>query len=460
MKRKALLYILPAVGAMLVASCSRNLEYEGEYDVKSYYNGSDPRDNLLSFDKDMQTVSLPFVGNVCLQEKAEVLVNVRATREVSSDEKLCFEVVGKDEKLVEAYKEKDFVAVDKVSFEETSLVLAAGKNMNASKLFIDTEGLKSDAVLPVKIKRNEDSQLRVSSNRSLQIVKIEGQQLVTPSKQYFELSAAVTKDGVKLEGEGKIEIAALSSSLFSGYKAKLVRDDEIVKDYPGRLKGYEIAPDNMFPNFESYSFDNLEKVDLSFQVQNATQFETAKKVVLPLKIVLVDKNGKQVELLKNKGDVLVQIEYYESNVIPAEDGDELGTALSKNGWTISTTPISSNVKRLLDGDEKGYGWWRRAGSGGKTDVLIDMQKSYSVQGFKFSNMPNSSPDPSPSAYRFFISEDGKEYTAISGVIKGNTEGGSYLFKVLDDYKARYVKVELTSSSTYVGLTEITVYGKE
>lgn len=459
MKRKALLYILPAVGAMLVASCSRNLEYEGEYDVKSYYNGSDPRDNLLSFDKDIQTVSLPFVGNVCLQEKAEVLVNVRVTREVSSDEKLCFEVVGKDDKLVEAYKEKDFVAVDKVSFEETSLVLAAGKNMNASKLFIDTEGLKSDAVLPVKIKRNEDSQLRVSSNRSLQIVKIEGQQLVTPSKQYFELSAAVTKDGVKLEGEGKIEIAALSSSLFSGYKAKLVRDDEIVKDYPGRLKGYEIAPDNMFPNFESYSFDNLEKVDLSFQVQNATQFETAKKVVLPLKIVLVDKNGKQVELLKNKGDVLVQIEYYESNVIPAENADGW-MSLPKNDWTISTTPSSYNVQLLLDGNEKGSGWYRYAGKGGKTDVLIDMQKSYSIQGFKFCNMPASYPDPSPSAYRFFISEDGKEWTAISGVIKGNTEGGSYLFKVLDDYKARYVKVELTSSSTYVGLTEITVYGKE
>lgn len=459
MKRKALLYILPAVGAMLVASCSRNLEYEGEYDVKSYYNGSDPRDNLLSFDKDIQTVSLPFVGNVCLQEKAEVLVNVRVTREVSSDEKLCFEVVGKDDKLVEAYKEKDFVAVDKVSFEETSLVLAAGKNMNASKLFIDTEGLKSDAVLPVKIKRNEDSQLRVSSNRSLQIVKIEGQQLVTPSKQYFELSAAVTKDGVKLEGEGKIEIAALSSSLFSGYKAKLVRDDEIVKDYPGRLKGYEIAPDNMFPNFESYSFDNLEKVDLSFQVQNATQFETAKKVVLPLKIVLVDKNGKQVELLKNKGDVLVQIEYYESNVIPAENADGW-MSLPKNDWTISTTPSSYNVQLLLDGNEKGSGWYRYAGKGGKTDVLIDMQKSYSIQGFKFCNMPASYPDPSPSAYRFFISEDGKEWTAISGVIKGNTEGGAYLFKVLDDYKARYVKVELTSSSTYVGLTEITVYGKE
>lgn len=459
MKRKAL-YILPVMGAMLVASCSQNLDYEGEYDVKGYYNGSDPRDNLLSFDKDMLTVSLPFVGNVCLQEKAEVLVNVRATREVPSDEKLCFEVAGKDDKLVEAYQEKDFVAADKVSFEESSLVLAAGKSMNTSKLFIDTEGLKHDAVLPIKIKRNEDSQLLVSSNRGLQVVKIEGQQTVTPSKQYFELSAAITKEGVKPEGEGKIDLSALSSSLFSGYKVKLVRDDEIVKDYPGRLKGYEIAPDDMFPNFEPSSFDNLEKVDLSFQVQNATQFKTAKKVVLPLKIVLVDKNGKQIDLLKNKGDVLVQIEYYESNVILTQNEGELGTALSKDGWIISTTPSSSNVKRLLDGNEKGSGWYRYAGKGRKTDVLIDMQKSYSVQGFKFSNMPNSSPDPSPSAYRFFISEDGKEYTAISGVIKGNTEGGSYLFKVLDDYKARYVKVELTSSSTYVGLTEITVYGKE
>ncbi|MBR8709161.1 discoidin domain-containing protein [Bacteroides pyogenes] len=460
MKRKALLYILPAMSAMLVASCSQNLDYEGEYDVKSYYKGSDPRENLLSFDKDMQTVSLPFVGNVCLQEKAEVLVDVRATREVPSDEKLYFEVVSKNDKFVEAYQEKEFITVDKVSFEESSLILAAGKNMNTSKLFINTEGLKNDAVLPVKIKRNEDSQLRVSSNRSLQIVKIEGQQLVAPSKQYFELSAAVTKDGVKLEGEGKIEIAALTASLFSGYKAKLVRDDEIVKDYPGRLKGYEIAPDNMFPNFESYSFDNLEKVDLSFQVQNATQFKTAKKVVLPLKIVLVDKNGKQIDLLKNKGDVLVQIEYYESNVILTENEGELGTALSKDGWTISTTPSSSNVKRLLDGNEKGSGWYRYAGKGGKTDVLIDMQKSYSVQGFKFSNMPDSYPDPSPSAYHFFVSEDGKEWTAISGVIKGNTDQGSYLFKVLDEYKARYVKVELTSSASYVGLTEITVYGKE
>lgn len=461
MKRKALLYILPAMSAMLVASCSQNLDYEGEYDVKSYYKGSDPRENLLSFDKDMQTVSLPFVGNVCLQEKAEVLVDVRATREVPSDEKLYFEVVSKNDKFVEAYQEKEFITVDKVSFEESSLILAAGKNMNTSKLFINTEGLKNDAVLPVKIKRNEDSQLRVSSNRSLQIVKIEGQQLVAPSKQYFELSAAVTKDGVKLEGEGKIEIAALTASLFSGYKAKLVRDDEIVKDYPGRLKGYEIAPDNMFPNFESYSFDNLEEVDLSFDLQNVEQFTTNKKVVLPLKIVLVDKDGQQIELLKNKGDVLVQIEYYESNVMPTENEGELGSPLPKQGWNINTTPISSNIRYLLDDNEKGTAWYARIQKGGKLSIVIDMNRSYLISGFKFSNTPTSYADPSPSSYRFFISKDGKDWTAISGVIKGKTEKGSYLFKALDEYNARYVMAELTSATgSWVGLTEITVYGKE
>lgn len=88
MNRKTLLYILPAVGAMFVISCSQDLDYTGEYDIKNYYNGSDPRDNLLSFDKNTQTVTLPFIGNVCLEEKAEISMAVRATREVSHDEKI------------------------------------------------------------------------------------------------------------------------------------------------------------------------------------------------------------------------------------------------------------------------------------------------------------------------------------------------------------------------------------
>lgn len=459
MNRKTLLYILPAVGAMFVISCSQDLDYTGEYDIKNYYNGSDPRDNLLSFDKNTQTVTLPFIGNVCLEEKAEISMAVRATREVSHDEKIFFEVADRNDKLLEAYKEMDFVATDKVSFEESSLILAAGKSMNTSKLLINTDGLKHDAILPVKIRQNEASQVRVSSNRSLQIVKMEGQQIVSPNRQIFELSAAITKEGVKMEGEGKIEVSALSSLLFSGYQVKIVRDDEIVKDYSDRLKGYEIAPDNMFPKFEAHSFDNLEKVDLSFQIQNVGQFKTGKKVVLPLKIVLVDKTGKQIELLKNKGDVLVQIEYYESNVMPVWNGEELGLPLPKSGWSVSTIPNSYSTSLLLDGVEQGSAWYAYIPNGKKMNIVVDMKKNHLIQGFKLCNMPTSYADPSPSSYRFFISKDGKEWTSISGIIKAKTDKGSYLFKILNEYDVRYVMFELTSSGSYVGLTEITVYGK-
>ena len=48
--KSILKYSLIAMGCIaFAASCSNDVSYDSEYDIKGYYNGSDPRQNLASF---------------------------------------------------------------------------------------------------------------------------------------------------------------------------------------------------------------------------------------------------------------------------------------------------------------------------------------------------------------------------------------------------------------------------
>lgn len=459
MNYKKIIYIFFAACVMLIASCSEDLGYTSEYNIKDYYNGSDPRTNLLAFRKSVQTLRLPFVGDVCLEEKTEVFLDMRSTREVVANEKLTFEVVSKNDPQVATHKEKVFVAANRVTFDESFLTWPAGKDTHTSKMSVSIAGVPSGAILPIKMNIGGSSQFRASENYSLQIVQIESQQVVSLSQQIFELGAAITSDGVRVEGDGQVTVSVSASQPLSGYRAKLIRDEQIMKDYPSRLKGYEVAPDNMFPAFEEQSFDDKQNITFSFQVANTNAIQSNKKIVLPLRLVLLNKDGKQIDLQKNKGDVLVQIEFYEAAVVATQNEAELGTPIMpKSEWTIDTNPVSQNIARLTDGDERGSSWYGRVLDNGTSNLIVDLKESKSISGFKFSNLPNNYySEPSPSSYRFFISRNGSDWEAISGILSGDARTGAYLFKTLKACNTRYVMFRLTAVDDYVGLTEITIY---
>ena len=163
---------------------------------------------------------------------------MRSTREVVANEKLTFEVVSKNDPQVATHKEKVFVAANRVTFDESSLTWPAGKDTHTSKMSVSIAGVPSGAILPIKMNIGGSSQFRASENYSLQIVQIESQQVVSLSQQIFELGVAITSDGVRVEGDGQVTVSVSASQPLSGYRAKLIRDEQIMKDYPSRLKGY------------------------------------------------------------------------------------------------------------------------------------------------------------------------------------------------------------------------------
>ena len=309
MKKNILLYLVPAC-AMLFASCSQDLNYEGEYDIKSYFNGSDPRQNLLSFDRSHADIGIPFIGKTCVGTYVEGQVEITATRMVIKNEKISLEVVKSDDKELENYKDVNFVAPDKVTFDETSEVVAEGAIGASITYRVKFEGLKLDDIVPFRLLCLEGSSLTPSLNRSLQLLHFSNQQLLVLNQPFFEKSIQLTSTEIKVDGGKKIPLLIRCSSLINGgYTVNIIRDDKVADDYPGRLRYYKIASDNMFPKFKAQSLDNVNSIDFSFDLINLAPVKEPVKYVLPMRIQVMDKNGNEVNLLKNQGDILVQLDF-------------------------------------------------------------------------------------------------------------------------------------------------------
>lgn len=312
MKKNILLFMI-SVCTMLFVSCSQDLDYKGEYDVKSYFNGSDPRQNLLSFDRTDARIVIPFIGETCVATEVEGKVVITATRMVAKNERFSLEVVKSTDEVLANYKDANFVTPDKVTFDEASERIAEGGVNGTTTYNVKLEGLNIGDILPIRIFSVDGSSLMPSSNRSLQFCHFSDQQVLTLNQQIFEKSILLTSTETQVVGGANIHLNVLCSSLINvGYTVNIIRDDKVAADYPGRLRAYKIAPDGMFPQFKAQSLDHVNNVDFSFDLIDLASIKESVKYVLPMRVQVLDKNGNEVALLKNKGDLLVQLDFRKS----------------------------------------------------------------------------------------------------------------------------------------------------
>ncbi|WP_042373030.1 discoidin domain-containing protein [Bacteroides neonati] len=447
MKKNTLLYIIPAC-IILLTSCSKELSYEGEYDVKSYYNGVDPRQNLVFFSQPFAEIIIPFIGTTSIGAEVEASMLIATTRPVEKDNRFALEVLKSDDIALAGYQTREFIGVDKVKIAESTCVIPAGMGKTTAKLSVNMEGLKINSLLPVRLVKEESSVFFPSTNRGLQLLTFKDEQVITLKNQVFEKAVTLTSKETIVSGGTKIDLSVLSSlKLKEGYTVNLVRADEVAKDYPGRLKDYQLAPDNMFPKFDAKSLDEVNVVDFSFELKGLNQFTEAKKIYMPMKIVIFDKDGKNIELLKNKADVLIQLDIDVSKMVLTTE--ELTTALSKEGWSITASKRPNLAPYLIDGINSRE-WY---GSGEDVTVTLDMKGERRIDGVM---LENTSPYPSPTGYTIYVSNDGVKWEKVSNKILASTK--KVTIKSLETINAHYMRFSLSFGS-YGYLTEITVYGK-
>lgn len=451
MKKNLLLYTVSAC-AMMFASCSQDLDYKGEYDVKGYYNGTDPRLNLLTFSSNKAEVVLPFIGETCVATEVTGKATVLSTRKVNDNEKFKLEVVPADDKRLSGYDASSLLGSDNAKFE-TSYLIEKDQISAEAPFTIGLNGVTPGQILPIQIVADDSFQLKASENRGLKLIQFSDQQAVVPVKQFFEKKIALTNNGVVFADGESVSLEVACTTLLKGdYTVNIVRDDEIIKDYPGRLRGYEIAPDNMFPSFEEKSLNNVESVNFSFSIAGREEFSEDKKIVLPLKIRVQNSKGEEVPLLKNRGDILIQLDIIKTNILPTSNQLN-GEPLSKEGWEIKGTTETSNynVGLLIDGNSWGYRYW--TGYGGKSAVVIDMKQKHTLMGVDFTIAYQRMPD----GVKFSVSDDGNSWNELSPYLE-NRNYNAFGFKFISGVKAQFVKIDFTSERSFL-LKEVTLYGE-
>lgn len=451
MKKNILLYTVSAC-AMMFASCSQDLDYKGEYDVKGYYNGTDPRLNLLTFSSNKSEIVLPFIGETCIATEVVEKATVLATRNMNDNQQFKLGVVPAEDKRLSGYDASSLLGPENAQFE-TSYLIEKDQISAEAPFTIGLNGVTPGQILPVQLLLEEGSPLKASENRGLKLIQFSDQQAVIPVKQFFEKKIALTNNGVVFaDGESVSLEVACTTLLKGGYTVNIVRDDKIIKDYPGRLAGYEIAPDNMFPSFEEKSLDNVESVNFSFSIAGCEEFNEDKKIVLPLRIRVQNSKGEEVPLLKNQGDYLIQLDIIKTDAMPTS-AQLKGKALDKKGWSIEGTTEDSNVNvgRLIDGEIRSYRSWS-CGSG-ESAVIIDMKQKHTLTGVDF-------PNPSywlPQFVGFEISNDKNSWTKLSPyweIGRSNT----FRFEFFGQVETQYVKIKFKSNNSF-SLKEVTLYGE-
>lgn len=445
-------YILLAGCTMLFASCSQDLDYKQGYDVKKYFNGSDPRNLLASFSTRTMTQTLPFIADANMAEdKVETEVSIKLTRPLEKAEKIELVVATEAPELATTYK--DYIVLTATNYEATPLEINAGEAKATAKVVLrNIASLKMKAVLPLTLKFAENSALQLSQNFGVYYVVLEPQQMLNLNTKAIEATLSLKEDGNNEwvdESVLNIQLTA-DAEVPAGAKVALERDDALFQTRDAIYADCELAPANLFTVGEKQEISKGEN-NFPLDLQNTDKLTKVKDYLLPLKLVYYDAKGAKHFFSGTTGHVMVRINcreiYFEFTTIATE-----GTALPKNGWEVSANKNEPSLKKIIDGNVDSY-WYTEE----DIEVIVDMKEEKTIKGIKF-HQPGGLGSYGPGEIKILVPAGSawKELATLS------IPAGTDLFyaTALSELKAGKFKLAMKKGSFgYILIGELTVIGE-
>jgi hypothetical protein len=445
--KKYIYFIVLAFTVSTFASCSHDYNYDGEYDVKGYFSGSDPRNNLVYFSTNLLEHTSSFVGDLLLSEDSkEFTFKATLTRNLSNASKVQVALATDAPLLETTYKDYEVATAEQVEFKNDG-VIEVGTEASNFDVPITVKGLSKilkPTVVPVKI-----APVGPELSSPEVVRKDYAYAVITPKDLWtttYSGAGVVASLGEPTIYAGATTITVkLTTPTAFAYKGKigLERDNSLFKS-DGKN---QLAPEGI-STATAVDCEGKTSLEISATLSNPEKFTALGEYVLPMRAIYYDENGVKHNLVN--GEVLIPVKVMDIYLAPSTT-EPTGTAIPTTDWKVTMTPTSAsgNISRLTDGNGN-TGIYLRAGV---TTIIVDMGKEENITGLQLATdrygfyYPNS--------VAFYGSNDNTNWKELSGAILiEKTLWNNY--STLKPLSARYLKIEITGDN-YDMLSEIKVY---
>lgn len=447
--KKYIYFIALALTAASFASCGHDPNYDGEYDIKGYFNGSDPRNNLVYFTTHVGAFTNNFAGGLHVGEDSqEFPFKAAVTRKLTSAGKAQVALSTDAPLLATTYKDYTVATAEQVEFKDGGII-EIGTETADFAVPITVKGLSQivkPTVVPVRITPTGD-ELNSPEDQTQDY----GYIVITPKEAWNvwynkdeNISVSMGETNTYLD---KTSFAVqLNSAKAFNQKGKigLERDNSLVKA-DDKMK---LAPEGISTT-TAVDCQGKSYLNLSVAFANPDKFAEPGNYVLPMRAVYYDENGGKHNLIG--GEVLIPIKVT-AIYIAATKQAPIGTLISRDGWQVTSdsNPRYGTMEETIDGNVDTAPFLRK----GNRTVIVDMGKSETIKGLQLGM--DSDWEYFPSAITFYGSNDNQEWEQLSGSISVSWDlWNNYL--ILQPLTIRYLKMEVKVTNSYGKISEIKIY---
>uniref|UniRef100_A0AB33JDP8 F5/8 type C domain-containing protein n=1 Tax=Prevotella sp. GTC17259 TaxID=3236795 RepID=A0AB33JDP8_9BACT len=447
MMKKYIYFIALALTAASFASCSHDYNYDGEYDVKGYFSGSDPRNNLVYFATNAVEHTNSFIGDYHLGEDTQVFTfNGALSRNLTTAGKVQVTLAADAPLLKTTYKDYAVATAEQVEFKDGGAIGLGTETANF-EVPVTVKGLSKimkPTVVPVKIAPVGDEL------KSPEVVRQDYAYVVITPKDLWTVgydgSGVVVSLGDPTEYEDDpTVIAEISTENAFAYKGKIgfERDNSLFKS-DGKTR---LAPEGISTT-EAVACEGETMLEVSVSFSHPEKFTALGDYVLPMRAVYYDEKGGKHNLVN--GEVLIPIKVMDIYVA-STDEEPTGTPIPVNDWKVTMTPKPAYGKiASLTDDKKGTYLYLNKGV---NRIVVDMGRKENITAVQLGT--DSYGFSYPNSVVFYSSDDNTNWKELSGDIPiARTFWNNY--EVLKPLSARYLKMEITADS-YDTLSEIKIY---
>src|SRR3712207_859895 len=372
--KKYIYFIALALTAASFASCGHDPNYDGEYDIKGYFNGSDPRNNLVYFTTHVGAFTNNFAGGLHVGEDSqEFPFKAAVTRKLTSAGKAQVALSTDAPLLATTYKDYTVATAEQVEFKDGGII-EIGTETADFAVPITVKGLSQivkPTVVPVRITPTGD-ELNSPEDQTQDY----GYIVITPKEAWNvwynkdeSISVSMGETNTYLDKTSFAVQLNTTKAFDNKGKIGLERDNSLVKA-DDKMK---LAPEGISTT-TAVDCQGKSYLNLSVAFANPEKFMEPGTYVLPMRAVYYDENGEKHNLLG--GEVLIPIKVTAIYVVATKTAPT-GIQIPTDGWKVTSdsNPRYGTMAETIDGNVDTAPFLRK----GNRTVIVDMGKSETIK---------------------------------------------------------------------------------
>ncbi len=434
---------LSAIALLALTACSSDYNYDSEYDVKGYYNGSDPRANIVNPVQDVYSVTDMFTTAIHLEpgmKKQALTLRLRRAIDQELDVQLRYDAEAPQ--VGTTYKDYQLGTADMISFDNNGLVKIAANALEATDSF-SVSGYVGKADKPIVIPfscnvQQNGAEVTDAVNRYVYVLI--GQQAITITSKATTTQGTVSLIDGKSNFIGNTTMAvtvATDANINGTMRLQLVRDDSMFDEYLKTHPKAKLAPEGTFSS-SPMVMTNGRTFDVKGELTHVEKFTAKGMYIIPVKVNTFDVDGKAYTL----GTYFIEVGCIEP-VVEVSATEVAGTEIPRAGWKVTSNPTSIQASLMYiindDDDDYMYSYLK------SIEATFDLGAAHTIKGLNIT-ADDRWGGYSPQGVTVYSSEDGVDFEQISGPLQFDDTDAHFYLKATKPFTARYVKLKFETSN--------------